>query len=76
MNGCLFNTPAHDGRDVLPVRLSIRKDIQLACSGCRDHIAQSAYLRVVERRAFVRDSRPVWLRNLSAKVLDHGTVGR
>ena len=71
---CLFNTPAHDGADILPVRLSIRRDVQLMCSGCRAHVSASTYLRVVDRRMTDlpviterrRLPRPKWL----AKALD------
>lgn len=69
---CHFNTPAHDGRDILPVRLGLRSDVQICCAGCRAHIAASAFLRVVDRRVTDlpviherRGFRPRWFSNLT-----------
>lgn len=71
---CYFLTPAHTGRDILPVRIGLRKDVQICCLGCREHIAEMAFLRVVDRRVTDlpviserRGFRPRWLSNLAAK---------
>lgn len=73
MNACFFNTPAHNGNDILPVRLGMRRDVRLACFGCRTHISESGFLRIVERRVatveVAQDRRrfvPTWMRNLVA----------
>lgn len=69
---CLFGTPGHTDLDILPIRLSIRKDVQLACAGCRAYMAERCYLRVVDRRLADlpvaedrRLRRPAWLANLT-----------
>jgi hypothetical protein len=74
MTSCTYNTPAHDDRDILPVRLGLGRDVRLACAGCREHISASTYLRVVERREasvpVARDRRrfvPAGLRNLTGR---------
>lgn len=71
---CYFATPAHDGRDILPVRLGLRADVQLCCAGCREHIAASTFLRVVDRRVTDlpviherRGFRARWLDRLTAR---------
>ena len=71
---CHFNTSAHDGRDLLPVRLGLRADVHLACAGCRADIAKSAFLRVVDRRVTDlpvlherRGWKPAWMSRLTAR---------
>jgi hypothetical protein len=81
MTTCRFNTPAHDGNEILPVRLGLRVEPQLCCAGCRTHIGANAYLRVVERRVEQVDLEgapdrrrfiPRWVSRSMGKVLDHG----
>lgn len=75
MNDCRFNTAGHDGLNVMPIRLGIRRDIQLACEGCRRVIAVSGMVRVVDRRQVDvtpaverrRSFRPAWLSRLVSR---------
>lgn len=76
MTGCRERASTHDGLDVLPVKLPLRREIEPMCAGCRaTFAAMGADVIVVERRIEDipveaerrRIPRPAWLRNLTAR---------
>lgn len=74
---CQGNTSACDGSDLAPVRLGLRRDVFVLCSGCR-RTAAAMGVRIVERRiesvpvAVERRgrTRPAWLDRLTARADD------
>jgi hypothetical protein len=52
---------------------SLRR-ITALCGTCSEKLAGMGMDLRVERRMAATDTRPVWLRNASAKVLDHGSI--
>ena len=71
---CYFATAACNQAEILPVRLGLRSEVQLACSGCRTEIARHGFLRVVDRRVTDllviherRGWKPAWLSRLTAR---------
>ncbi len=53
---------------VAPTRIAV------LCDSCRDALNGIGFGLREERRAAERDNRPEWLRRLTPKVMDHGTV--
>ena len=83
MTSCRFGEVGCNQLDVMPVRLGFRRDLQLACSGCRASISQ--VVTVVERRVTTRphpggrDRRrfiPAWLRGRDLSRDETGAVLR
>ena len=73
MNACEFHELGCNQRDVLPVRLWPRRDLQLMCSGCRASIGQ--VVTIVERRvAAVRVARD--RRRFTARWIRIGNLAR
>ncbi len=49
MSPCRGNCSTCDGRDLAPVRIGLRREVLIFCSGCRA-TASAMGLRIVERR--------------------------
>lgn len=75
-SGCPGNSAAHDGLDILPVKVPLRAEPRLLCAGCRaGYAAMGMAVTVIERRVEQvpvetdrrRAYRPAWLRHLTAR---------
>lgn len=74
MTACAAPSIRHDGLDLRPVRIGLRPELLILCSGCRLAAATDGLVRIVERRSVdlpvTHDRRrfvPAWLRGLTAR---------
>lgn len=73
MNGCQGHTSLCDGRDLMPVKLGLRRVLLVMCAGCRSTMLAIAVIveqrqREVPVTADRRHSfRPAWLTHLTAR---------